>query len=65
MTPEYIESEYRIENNSVPVTINPELASELNGLMRKVIRLYRKGIKIVITDLDYILEKLSKDEEQD
>lgn len=61
VTPEYIESEYRIENNSVPVTINLDLASELNGLMRKVIRLYKKGIKIVITDLDYILNELSKD----
>lgn len=61
VTPRYIDCVYCIENNSVPVTIDPSLASELNGLMRKVIRLYKKGIKIVITDLDYILNELSKD----
>lgn len=61
VTPEYVEGEYRIEKNSVPVTIAPDLASELNGVMRKVIRLYKRGIKIVITDLNYILNELSKD----
>ncbi|MBQ2238426.1 MAG: hypothetical protein II321_03210 [Lachnospiraceae bacterium] len=55
----YVESEYRIENDTRPVTIDKSLAKELNGIIRKVIRLYTsKGIKIILTDLDTILEGL-------
>ena len=39
-----------------PVTIDKSLAKELNGIIRKVIRLYTsKGIKIILTDLDNTL----------
>ena len=56
VTEKYIESEYRIENNTRPVTINADLSKELNGIIRKVLRLYKdRGIKIVLTDLDTIL----------
>lgn len=58
----YIDSEYRIENNTRPVTIDTTLSKELNGIMRKVIRLYKnKGIKIILTDLDTILNGLKED----
>lgn len=58
----YIDSEYRIENNTRPVTIDGALASELNGIIRKVLRYYKdRGIKIVLSDLDTILSDLSKD----
>lgn len=58
----YIESEYRIEKNTKPVTIDETLSRELNGIIRKVIRLYKdKGIKIILTDLDTILKELHKD----
>ncbi len=58
----YIESEYRIENNTRPVTIDKTFSKELNGIMRKVIRLYNdKGIKIVLTDLDTILKGLNEE----
>ena len=59
---EYIDCQYMIENNSVPVTVNGKLASEINGIVRKVIRLNKKGIRIVLTNINYILDCLSKDE---
>jgi hypothetical protein len=40
------------------VHISVELEEELNRIIRKVIRLYKKGIKIILTDLDKILEEL-------
>ena len=62
VTSKYIDSEYRIENNTRPVTIDRTLASELNGIIRKVLRYYNdRGIKIVLTDLDTILSDLNKD----
>lgn len=62
----YIESEYRIENNTRPVIIDSDLAKELNGIMRKVLRLYNnKGIKIILTDLDTILKGLNEEQNKD
>lgn len=56
----YIDCQYMIENNTVPVTINNKLAAEINGIVRKVIRLNKRGIKIVLTDITYILNELNK-----
>ena len=62
----YIDSEYRIENNTRPVTIDSDFAKELNGIMRKVLRLYKnKGIKIILTDLDTILKELEAETNKD
>ena len=55
ITEEYIDCIYRIQNNTRDVTINNKLAEELRKITRKVLRLYDKGIKIVLTDLDKIL----------
>ena len=35
---EFIDCQYMIENNTVPVTINDKLSSEINGIVRKVTR---------------------------
>jgi hypothetical protein len=56
----YIDCQYMIENNTVPVTINDKLAAEINGIIRKVIRLNKRGIKIVLTDINYILKELNR-----
>lgn len=61
---EYIDCQYMIENNTVPVTINDKLSAEINGIVRKVIRLNKKGIKIVLTNINYILSKLNEKCEQ-
>ena len=37
-----------IENNTVPVKINDKLSAEINGIVRKVIRLNKRGIRIVL-----------------
>lgn len=55
---EYIDCQYMIENGTVPVTLNDKLAAEINGIVRKVIRLNKRDIKIVLTDINYILEGL-------
>ena len=57
---EYIDCQYMIENNTIPVTINSKLSAEINGIVRKVIRLNERGIKIVLTNIDYILNELNK-----
>ena len=58
----YIDSEYRIENNTKPVTIASDLSKELNGIVRKVLRFYKdKGIKLVLTDLDTIIKGLNEE----
>lgn len=62
VTEKYIGDEYKIENNTVRVTINNKLAKELNAVVRKVLRLYYdKGIKIILTDLDTILDELESE----
>lgn len=42
---EYIACQYMIENNTVPVTINDKLLAEINGIVRKVIRLNKKYLR--------------------
>ena len=60
--PKYIEKQYCVQNGNKEVTINEELSNELNGIIRKVCRLYyQKKIKIVFTDLDTILDRLEKE----
>ena len=49
-----------IENNTVPVKINDKLSAEINGIVRKVIRLNERGIRIVLTDINNILNGLNK-----
>lgn len=61
ITEQYIACEYMTNNNTVPVTVSDATARELNGIARKIIRFYRKGTKIVLTDLDYIINELKKD----
>ncbi len=57
---EFIDCQYMIENNTVSVTINDKLSSEINGIVRKVIRLNKRGVRIVLTNINYILNELSK-----
>ena len=48
-----------IGNNTKVVRIDDKLAKELNAIARKVLRFYfDKGIKIILTDLDFILKNL-------
>lgn len=61
VTSNYIESEYRVDRNRIPVTIDRNLSRELNGIVRKVVRLYKRGIKITLTDLDTILSELNRE----
>ena len=60
VTEEYIDCQYMIENNTVPVTINKNLSAEINSIVRKVIRLNKIGIRIVLTNIDHILNELNK-----
>lgn len=60
VTEEYIDCQYMIENNTVPVTINDKLSAEINGIVRKVVRLNKRGVRIVLTDINYILNELNK-----
>ena len=58
----YIDSEYKIENNTVAVTVNKQFAKEINAVVRKVLRLYyEKNVKIVLTDLSTILSGLENE----
>ena len=58
----YIDSEYKIENNTVAVTVNKQFSKEINAVVRKVLRLYYdKNVKIVLTDLSTILSGLENE----
>ncbi len=57
---EFIDCQYMIENNTVPVTINDKLSAEINGIVRKVIRLNKKGVRIVLTNINHILNELDQ-----
>lgn len=61
ITANYIDKQYFIENDTVPVTVNKKLKAELNGLVRKVIRFHKKGIKLVLTDLQAIITGLENE----
>ncbi len=49
ITDKYITNIYINKNTSNPVVIPRRLQSELNAKIRKAVRLYRRGIKIVLT----------------
>lgn len=36
------------------------LSAEINGIVRKVVRLNKRGVRIVLTDINYILNELNK-----
>lgn len=62
VTEKYIACQYKIEKDTVPVSVNDKLSKELNTIVRKVLRFYyEKGVKIIMTDLDTILEKLKSE----
>lgn len=58
VTYEYIDGMYTIENGTKPVTIDEKLAKELNQIVLKIIKLYRKGIRITLSDIGTILTDL-------
>ena len=60
VTEKYVKNEYRINNNTTPVTISKKLSKELNRLLRKIIRLYKNGKNIPFTNLDEIISYLSR-----
>ena len=57
VTEEHIDCHYMIENNTVPVTINDKLSAEINGIVRKVIRLNKRGVRIVLTADNLLIEE--------
>lgn len=59
-TDEYIACEYKIEHDTVSVTVSESFSKELNGIARKIIRYHKKGVRIVLSDLTYIINELSK-----
>jgi len=59
VTSEYIDFEYRVEHNTVPVLIDADLSQEINKYVRKVIRLYGRGIRITFTNIEAILDFLA------
>ena len=58
VTAEYVEKMYKVNHETVPVTVNSDFALEINKTARKIIRMYQRGVKIVLTNLDKIIEKL-------
>lgn len=60
-TEKYIDCEYKIEHNTVSVTISDSLSRELNAIARKIIRYHKNGVRIVLSDLTYIINELNKD----
>lgn len=59
VTEKYIDNEYKINHNSISVKVNLKFQKKLNSIARKIVRLYKSGNKIVLTDLDYIINELN------
>lgn len=60
ITEVFIDEEYKVNKNTISITITKELSNELNGLIKKVIRLYKKGIIVPLTDLKTIINFLNQ-----
>ena len=58
VTTQYIDKKYKTNKDTEDVTINENLQKELDRTVTKVINLYKRGTKIVLTDLDTILKDL-------
>ena len=59
VTAQYIDKKYKTNKDTEDVTINKNLQKELDRIVTKVINLYKRGTKIVLTDLDTILKGLT------
>lgn len=55
---EHVVEEYINESNGKSVNIPNDLKRKINAKARKIMNMYYSGIKIVITDLDYIFENI-------
>lgn len=62
ITEKYIDYEYKVNHGSVSVKVNSRFQKELNAIARKIIRLYKSGKKIILTDLDYIINELNSEQ---
>ncbi len=49
-----------IENNTVPVKINDKMSAEIYSIVRKMIRLNKRGIRIILTDINHIFNGMNK-----
>lgn len=58
ITQKYVENEYCVQHNTVPVVADDDLTDTVNKYVRKVIRLYRRGIKTTFTDIKAIMDFL-------
>ena len=56
----YVVEEYIDCNSGNPVSIPNDLKRELNRKARKIVRLAKKGIKISLTDIIFILNDLNQ-----
>lgn len=61
ITDRYIDNIYIDKSSENPVTIPNDLKSEINAKVRKAVRLYRRGTKIVLTKI-LDIEKVLLDE---
>ena len=55
---EHVVEEYINESTGSSVSIPNDLKRRLNAKARKIINLYYRGTRIVITDLDYIMKNI-------
>ncbi len=60
VTEEFISEVYTIEKGTVEVTIDDKLSEEIGKKVRKVMAMYKKGIKITLTDIKKIIDALSQ-----
>lgn len=58
----YLDHVHTIENE--PVTVHSKLNRELTVTLRKVLAMYKHGIRLIFTDIESIQEKMEKELER-
>ena len=62
---DYVAEQYMVNKNTVPVTVNSKIEKAIHAALRKVIRLYERGTKLTLTDLDRIIAFLNSKVNED
>ena len=66
ITQKYIDHVYTIDdgkNHKKEITVNPAFQKELQSTAEEILKIYRKGMKVLFTDLENLIGELEKEQQ--